>query len=153
MPDERIVSFGTSTSLIRTGIRWARRTHSKVAFTFCNRFCPTGFSVSPIPRAMLSTRPLIAGAPLISITVAESPNLNEIQLGLLQIGLDPKRIAVDDGQDGFSSVSEVSLVDHEVCHVAIYRCINEGAIQVDLRVLTNSPSGPVCNLTAAILIS
>src|SRR5580693_7477170 len=38
-------------------------------------------------------------------------NLNEIQLGLLQIGFDPKRIAVDDRQDGFSSVSEVSLVD------------------------------------------
>src|ERR1700730_2839474 len=62
IPEERIVSFGTSTSLIRTGIRCARRTHSKVAFTFCNRLVPVGFCVSPIPRAMLSTRPLIGAA-------------------------------------------------------------------------------------------
>src|SRR4029077_19895509 len=44
-------------------------------------------------------------------------NLNEIQLGLLQIGLDPKRITVDDRQDSFSSLSEISLVDNKVCDV------------------------------------
>ena len=45
------------------------------AFTFCNRLAPVGFCVSPIPRAMLSTCPLIGGAPLIGITIAESPTL------------------------------------------------------------------------------
>src|SRR5258707_10666050 len=47
------------------------------AFTFCNRLAPVGFCVSPIPRAMLSTCPLIGGAPLIGITIAESPTLTK----------------------------------------------------------------------------
>ena len=36
MPEEKMVSFGTLISLMRTGIRCARRTHSKVALTFCS---------------------------------------------------------------------------------------------------------------------
>src|SRR5215471_498883 len=59
MPEERIVSLGTSMSLMRTGMRCARRTYSKVALTFCSKLLPVGFCVSPIPRAMLSTSPLI----------------------------------------------------------------------------------------------
>src|SRR3984893_14651571 len=130
MPEERIVPFGTSTSLIRTGIRCARRTHSNVALTFCNRFCPTGFSVSPSPRAMLSTRPFNCRCSTHQYDFGGIANLNEIQLRLLQIGLDPKRITVDEGQDSFPNVSEISFVNNQACHVAIYRSIHGGAIRV-----------------------
>ena len=80
IPEERIVSFGTLISLMRTGILCARRTHSKVALTFCSKLLPVGFCVSPIPRAMLSTSPLIGGAPLNGVTTAKSPTLTKLSL-------------------------------------------------------------------------
>jgi hypothetical protein len=145
IPEERIVSFGTSTSLIRTGIRCARRTHSKVAFTFCNRLVPVGFCVSPIPRAMLSTRPLIGAAPLIGITVAESPTWvpNEtrhhgsLQVGTLVLPLSGRFLCYQNGPPLTSSMPGYApggAVRTRADHALLHRMRNLLAIRIVLKI-------------------
>src|SRR5260370_300929 len=56
---------GTSSMWMRAGMRCARRTHSKVGFTFARSSGPLALSRSVMPWLMLSTWPCNAGPPLI----------------------------------------------------------------------------------------
>ena len=55
MPELTKTPGGTSSMWMRTGIRWASRTHSKVGVALTKSAGPFGLSRSVTPRAMLST--------------------------------------------------------------------------------------------------
>ncbi|MNE95588.1 hypothetical protein D3C80_1936920 [compost metagenome] len=61
---------GTFSSLIRTGIRCARRTQLKVGSTFASNWLSGTALRSVMPLLMLSTRPSMTVSPLISTTRA-----------------------------------------------------------------------------------
>ena len=129
MPEERIVCLGTSISLMRTGILCARRTHSKVALTFCSKLFLVGFCVSPIPRGMLSTSPLIGGAPLNGVTMAKSPILTKLSLVSSRLRLDSKGLLIDYGQDWLAGVCAVAHIEHQVGHITVDRRMHKNADQ------------------------
>ena len=72
-PGRSCTPFGTWSTLTRTGMRWARRTHEKVGLKLARRLVASLRPVSPMPPAMLATRPMSTPSSPISWTLTGAP--------------------------------------------------------------------------------
>jgi hypothetical protein len=70
---DRRTPAGTLSVAMRTGMRWARRTHVKAGLTLASCASPPLRSRSSTPPAMLSTWPWISSRTPISQMLAGSP--------------------------------------------------------------------------------
>ncbi|MNP53070.1 hypothetical protein D3C76_1475070 [compost metagenome] len=75
MPALSCTSSGSLSSLIRTGIRWARRTQLKVGSTLASNWVSGLALRSVMPRLMLCTVPDSGSPALISQTFTGAPTL------------------------------------------------------------------------------